>query len=257
MTRRASALLPVLGLVTLVAVPLAWRLLTPPVAAAAIAPLGPLPLGPALAAQGASGGGLELVLLRAGVSPNALAAGGAAPQSLSGLVDSAEAHFAAHSQELALADAAHASARRETDRLRRLIESGKGSQEDVANFQAQSAALASASAAQEATLSALLDAATAGLTANQRTLLRRIQAAKGWGLPIEFAVVERSQEEWVELRGALANERFASKYGEEADPAAAAFLAHARADQAVASARASLDTNQAAITASWNAAHGD
>lgn len=255
MNRRASAFLPVLGLITLVAIPVVWRLAAAPPVVASPA----LATSPLFASSSSNEGtaDLHVALLRAGISPQALAAIGAPTGGIPGLVSAAEQHFVTGAASLTSADAGYAIAKRETDRLRRLIESGKGSQEDVANFQTQSAALASASAAQEATLSALLDAATAGLTANQRTLLRRIQAAKGWGLPIDFAVVERSQEEWVELRGALANERFASKYGEEADPAAAAFLAHARADQAVAAARASLDTNQAAITASWNAAHGD
>ena len=69
-----------------------------------------------------------------------------------------------------------------------------------------------------------------------------------------LVVAERSEPAWVELRGALANERFAAQYGEEQDPAARTLLAITRADAQVAAARTGLDTNLTYLTASWNSA---
>jgi len=251
MHRRAAALLPVLGLVTVVALPIAWRILNPTslVAAPVATALNP---SATFTFEGAAGSSLEVALMRAGVPHEALAAVGASGHGLSGLVHAASTHFANGATTLGVADAAYATAKRESDRLRRLIESGKGSQADVANYQAQMTALATATAQQGSALSALFAAATASLTANQRTSLNRIHAARTWGLPTEFLVVERSPSAWVELRSALANERFAAKYGEEPDLAAQAFLAQARADAAVAAAHTGIETNGAGVTASWD-----
>ncbi len=260
MKRRAAALLPVLGLLTLVALPIAWRLAAPaPIPAPSPSPttIAPTISTSSLFAQASEGNAssnLEVALLRAGVSAQSLAAVGAPTQAIFGIVDAAREHFVAQSVTLASADAAYATAKRESDRLRRAIESGKSAPEDVAIFQLQSAALATATTRQESALNALFAAATVALTQSQRGLLRRIHEQRTWGLPMEFLVAERSEPAWVELRGALANERFAAQYGEEQDPAARTLLAITRADAQVAAARTGLDTNLTYLTASWNSA---
>lgn len=256
MNRRASTLFPIVGLVVLVALPIAWRFWAPPIAAAALAPTAPLLLTSTTVPDGEASSGVEVALLRAGVSPKALAAVGAPTQGLFGLVEAAQTHFTTNAATLTAADAGYATAKRESDRLRRLIESGKGTQEDVADYQTQSAALAAATAQQDSALNALFEATTAALTSEQRASLRRIHAARTWGLPTEFLVVERSQQAWVELRSALANERFAAKYHETSDPAAQAVLASARSDAAVAAAATGIETNLAYVTASWTSALG-
>jgi len=252
MQRRAAALLPILGLIALVAAPIAWRF----VAASPTLVIPTSAAGSLLLPQGEAQGNsnLEVALLRAGVSADSLAAVGAPTQSIFGIVDAARAHFVAGSATLAAADAAYATAKRESDRLRREIESGKGSQEDVTDFQAQSAALATASAQQATALTALFSAATVTLTQSQRDSLRRIHQARTWGLPTEFLVAERSEPAWVDLRSALANERFTAKYGEDPDPAAQTLLSVARSDANVAAARTGIETNLTYLTASWNSA---
>lgn len=253
--RRAAALLPAVALVALIATPIVWRLTASPTLIVPEPAVMPAPAFAVEAGQGESD--LHVSLLRAGVSPDALAAVGVPTNVIATLVTAAQAHVSTEASSIPAADAAYASAKRESDRLRRLIESGKARQEDVAAYATQTSALAAATSAQALALQSLFDAATGGLSSEQRTRLMRIHAAKTWGLPLEFGVVERSQADWVELRGALANERFAAKYGEEPDQAAAAYLAHARVDQAVASARSSLDANRAVVTSAWNTALSD
>lgn len=250
--RRAAALLPVVALVALVATPIVWRLTASPTLIVPEPIVIPVPAVTVEAGQGEAD--LHVSLLRAGVSPDALAAVGVAANGVSVVVAAAQTHVSTEASALTAADAAYATAKRESDRLRRLIESGKARQEDVAAYATQYSALAAATSAQAVALQVLFDAATAGLGSEQRTRLMRIHGARSWGLGIEFGVVERSQSDWVELRGALANERFAAKYGEEPDQAAVAYLAHARANQAVASARANLDANRAVVTSAWNTA---
>lgn len=243
MNRRAAALLPVVSIVALVAVPLAWRALTPTAVVAASTLDGE-----------ASGANLEVALLRAGVSPAGLAAVGAPTQGIFGIVDAARTQFASSAPQLAAADAAYAEAKRESDRLRRLIESGKASPQDVASYQTQMSALATATGQQATALATLFEAATASLSSNQRTALTRIHAARSWGLPTEFLTVERSQESWIALRDALANERFVAKYHEEPVAAAQTLLATSRADATVAAAATGIATNLTYIQASWRSA---
>lgn len=256
MNRRAFALLPLVAMVGFVAVPVAWHFSLSPVAAMSTG-MPPLLLTATLLPDGPSNSDLEVALLRAGISAQSLAAVGLSSQSLAGLVDAAQTHFALHATDLSAADAAYAAAKPACDQARRTIESGKGSQEDVATFQAQSAAVTAASTAQTAALDALRDAATASLSSDQRASLQRIHAARTWGLPTEFCVVERSQEAWVELRSALANERFAAKYGEEMLPAAQALLSVERSSSPVAAAKTGIDTNLSALTTVWTSALAD
>jgi len=206
MSRRAAANLPLLGiLAALLGLPFFWRFLVPPAPApapAAVAIPANLLLPPPTDAAH-----VDALLIRAGISPRALAAVGVPSYQVGTLVSNARAHLLSSPTAISVADGAYATAKREVDRLKRLIESGRGSAEDVQSFQTQSAALATASAQQTAALSALFEAAAQPLSAPQRQLLQRIKASSSWELPIEFSVVTRTDTEWLELRSALANVR--------------------------------------------------
>jgi sirohydrochlorin ferrochelatase len=156
----------------------------------------------------------------------------------------------------ATADASYASARIDSDRLNNLIESGQGSQEDVAAYQTASAALASATSQRQDVLDAVFAAATANLTSNQRTALTNQRTNASWNLSREFLVVNREQTEWVSLRDALAIERIAAKLGESPDAGAQAQLANWRAHGSVAAARTGLNESLTQIRTNWNSAAG-
>jgi len=229
----------------LIAIPTWWRIRwQPPLAA--------------LAAQNppaAVVSDLDVRLIRAGLDAKALAAAGVSANAATALVSAANAHLTDHTAALPNADAAFAAARRETDRLKRLIESGHGAQEDVGNYQTQNTALAAATADRDAALAAIVAAATAGLASDQKTALARIRANQTWKeVGVEFLVVERTEAQWVALRDALAAERIAAAAGDELPQATQTLLATARANGPVAAAHASLGTNLAGLTAAWNAA---
>jgi hypothetical protein len=66
--------------------------------------------------------------------------------------------------------------------------------------------------------------------------------------------VNRTQEEWVQLRDALANERIALEYEDTLDQAMQAQLAIWRSNESVAAATSGIGANLQAITTAWNAA---
>ncbi len=166
-------------------------------------------------------------------------------------------HLLENPGALGLADAAYSAARQDRDRLKRLIQSGQGTSEDVDAYAAAKIALALAESQRETVLGAILAAATSGLSASETNNQAALRSTSNWNLPTEFLVVDHSEAEWVQLREALANERIAAKLGEDPDPDAQALLATFRSDPLVAVAAANLDTNLPAVEAAWDTAVGD
>lgn len=196
-------------------------------------------------------------LHRVGLDPRSLAAGGVSSNSVSAVVADVESATQGNPSGLSGADAAFAEARVAHDSLERKIRSGKASQEEVAAYPSAKSALEAATAAQQSELDALFTAGSGSLGESQRAALAQLRANRAWGLPAEFLVVERTQQQWVALRDALANERFCAEYNETPDANAAALLATTRSNAAVATAITGLSTNLASITSAWNAAASD
>ncbi|MCC6909711.1 MAG: hypothetical protein IT430_17380 [Phycisphaerales bacterium] len=67
-----------------------------------------------------------------------------------------------------------------------------------------------------------------------------IQGNRSWNRPVEFLVVDRADEQWLELRTALAVERQCRERGEVLDVETCALLARLRHAPAVSEARANL-----------------
>jgi hypothetical protein len=246
MSRLARARTSLFGFAfILIAIPLWWRF-----------HWNPAPLIVAAQDPGHAGSSdLAVDLIRAGLDAKALAAAGLSANTVTVLAQATLTHLTANPTSLSAADTAYAAARRESDHLKRLIESGHGSQDDVGNYQTQSATLAAATADRDAALAAIVTAATAGLSSDQKTALARIRANQTWKeAGVEFLVVERTEAQWVALRDALAAERIAAAAGDDLPEATQTLLATARVNESVAAAHASLGTNLAGITAAWNAA---
>ena len=200
---------------------------------------------------------LAEALLRSGLTPEALTAAGASSNGTDTVIADVFFHLLENPGALGLADAAYANARRDSDRLKRLIQSGQGTSEDVDAYAAAKMALAFAESQRETVLGAIFAAATSGLSASETNTLAALRSNGNWSLPTEFLVVDHAEAEWVQLREALANERIAAKLGEEPDPDAQALLATFRSDPLVAVAAANLDTNLPAVEAAWDTAVGD
>jgi hypothetical protein len=245
MSRRAQVHTSLLGVfaAVLLAVPFAWPRYwwwTPTAAQA-----------PSIPAD------FKTTLIRSGLDSAALAAAGVSANSVSSVLQAVATSINNDPARLSNADTSYATARRDVDRLRALIESGKASQEDLSAYQTASSSFATATAARQAALDAYFTAGAGVLSEGQRATLTAIRANRAYELPIEFLVVNRSQQEWVDLRDALANERIEPEVGEEPDAGDQAALATWRAVNAVASAKSSTLANLASVTTSWNTASAE
>lgn len=202
----------------------------------------------------------QVKLLRSGLGADALAAAGVSSGSVTAILQAAADELNAHPSDLTAADSGLVAARVESDRLRIRIQSGQASQEQLSAYQTATSNLASASTSRQAALEAVFAAATANLTAPQRSALTQIRANRAVdhsnGFPIDFLVVSRTEAQWVALRDALANERLAVKYADLANEVCQERLATMRSDGSVAAARTSVQSNLTSVTAAWNTASG-
>ena len=210
-----------------------------------------------LAGAAASIADTEVLALRSGISPEAIAASGIASSAIVGMIDDLTQSDPAQNGELADADAAYASAKSTHDSLQRIVKSGQATDQQVADLQQAKTDLAAAASARDAVLDALFDAATTDVTAAQKATLGTIRGNRRWKLATELLVIDRTDEVWIELRDLLQHERTCQKLGWDVDSACAARLATLRAQSNVATAKTNLDTHLAAVRTAWEAAVSD
>ncbi len=205
------------------------------------------------AAAGASTD-LAVPVLRAGLSPRAIAAAGVAPPGVATMVTDMAASSAHQTGALAAADSTYTQAKVARDTLQRIVKRGQATPQQVLDFQQAKEGFANAAAARQAVLDALFTAATSGSSVAQRATLAQIRANARWKLPTEFLVVSRTQPQWVELRDLLTHEKVCAKLGWDPDPNYVSRLALLRAQPAVAAAKTRLDSTLAAVRAAWEIA---
>jgi hypothetical protein len=196
------------------------------------------------------------VLLRIDLGADTLAAAGITGEQVAALVAAVEqSHSAATLQSR---DEAYIAARVAHDRLRRLVQSGKGTQADVTALREAEESLANATSARESYLAGLRTAALATVTASQTTLVNRIHANRSWGLTAQYLVKDRSEADWVALHEALDAKRINEQDAEEELPASAqSYLAAIDAESEIATAKVNRDSNIAAVQTAWNLAASD
>jgi len=194
---------------------------------------------------------LATTMIRAGLDPAALAGAGLSSNETESVVQAVLSWMVDQHLQLTSADQAFAAARREHDRLLRRVRSGRATEQEISEFQQARATLATVRTQRQNVLNAIFESATASMNGAQRFTLTRIRLNRSWKQPTEFLTVDRTQEEWVALRDALANERISAENGEDPDPDAQALLAQLRSNPAVSAAKANLDANLALITATW------
>jgi hypothetical protein len=204
--------------------------------------------------------GIEKLVMfnRAGLDVRSLAAAGVSPNSISASVLALDTYLSSHATTLSSADTAVATARKESDRLLRLIQSGNAGEQDVTDYQTQKNALATATTQQAAALDAIFEAATANLSQQQHTTLSAIRGnSANEEVSVEFRTISRSKADWMQLRDDLAAERILAHQGEEPFVPGQERLATARANETVAAAKTALDTNLASITTALASATSD
>ncbi len=198
---------------------------------------------------------LATALYRVGLQPERLAATGVEAAVTDDVVLNVKSWIAEHPTSLREADDALFEATKARDALIRKVQSGLASRDEVAACQVAKADYDRVAAERAAKLKGVFDAGTRSLAKDQVDLVSRVHTNEAaWNVPLEYLVVDRTQEEWVHLRAALANEKISAKYGEDPDADDQAHLAEVRANQSVATARVNLETKLGEITAVWEAA---
>ena len=195
-------------------------------------------------------------LLRSGLDADALAAAGVtADADATEVVDDVKAHLVTGLTDLRDADSDYATQRNLVDSLRRKVRSGLASQEEITQLATAKTDLATATSDRETALDAIFDAGTADLSQSSTDLLETIRGNRHWKLPLEFLTGDRTEQEWVDLRDALADERISANFeGEEVSAGSASLLSTCRAVQCVSTARSNLDTHCGHIQAAWDSA---
>lgn len=199
---------------------------------------------------------LTVALMRAGLGPEALTAAGVSGSDAATVVNEARQYMTANPAALSMADTSYASARQSVDQLKRLIQSGQGTDQDLVTYSAAKSQLLQATLQRQGVLDAVFGAGSASLNPNQTDTLAAIRSNSAWDRPTEFLVANRPDAQWVELRNVLAHTRIATDLGETPAPEAVATLSEYAGHPPVAAAKASLDVNLAVVTAAWEQAIG-
>ncbi len=192
-------------------------------------------------------------LAAVGLSPDVLCAAGLTSQQAASVVGNAMAHLAEHGEDLALAIAAHTTAKAEVERLERVTVLGMASQQEAADLAAARQSLVGATSAMTSARAALFDAATQGLSASTKALIQRFHAHRGRDVHMKYLGADRSEAEWRALREALANVSIAARRNEAVDSVSASIVAAEDSTEETIRASASL-LNLEDVRASWRSA---
>ena len=197
---------------------------------------------------------LSDTLMRIGLDAGSMAASSVQSSEVAGIATNVRDYLDANSTELSSADAAFLSAKQDVSALSKLVNGGEGTAQDATDLATALAALDTAETDRDAAIDALFDAGIDDLTAAQSTALSNIRANKHWGLPIEFAAKNRTDQDWLSLAEALTDERVSALEEVSASAACVALLLSERSDSAVSTAKTAYDTNLTAVKASWASA---
>lgn len=179
-----------------------------------------------------------------GLSPDALTAAGLNAEMAAQIKVNLEAHLSSQGAGLATAIDAWGAAHREADLAQRAVQSSKGTVESMA---ARRTALASALANKDAAINAATTAALERFDSNIVATLARIKANRPNNVPVQYLLVDRTDEQWLQLSDALSQKRTREHLHREMDADAAAVIAEADAEPATIAAVAAVSSSLAAI----------
>ena len=199
---------------------------------------------------------LEVPILRAGISPEFLAASGASSGAVNTVINAVAEEFGDLSA-LEAADSAFTAARQAHADLERLVKSGLGDEGDATALAAAVTTMNSAKSALDTLLAGARAAGVAELTTPQQATYTSLCANRDRRMPTEFLVLDLDSADWIKLRDALNDEKAAPKLGLDPNAELQSFLSAKRADSAVAAAKTSLDANLTAIQTAWTASFAD
>jgi hypothetical protein len=191
-----------------------------------------------------------------GLDPDALAASGVTSDQVPPLFTDLGTAMASAETGLIAADAACMSSQQSQTSLENDVRAGKRGAETLASLQSAKTAAAAAISARDTLLESEFVAATASLNEGQIATLRAIRRNRHWLTPMEYAVVDRTEAQWVALKDALAGEQIAAARGVSPSGAAHDLMMSASSVDAVSTAKTRLQTNGAAVKNAWMDALG-
>jgi hypothetical protein len=200
---------------------------------------------------------LDVALRRVHLGPQELAAIGLSAQQTTALVGRARSGLSGSIVAFRAADDAAANARKELDRLERLVRSGLGTENDVSALTTAQSTLASTTATRQQQLDAVLAAGVGdALSPDQMATLATVRTNSVWDIPLEYRcrsgqVLER---DWVALRDALADQRIAARQGGSPSQGSQSVLDAWGQDTAVSGAHTNLANGLETVTAAYNSA---
>lgn len=192
------------------------------------------------------------MLHAAGLAPDALAAAGLTAAQAAAALERVNTQLPTLSTQFRAAAEAHAAARREHDRLERLVRSGTGTAQDLLALESARAQLQSAAAQRDAATQAFVSATELGPEFTAR--LATLHDPRGEGFPRHHRAAQRTDAQWQSLRYALASSTVHERLGLEVPAPARAVILASEAHPAVAAAAAGLSSNGAAVASAWNQA---
>jgi hypothetical protein len=194
-------------------------------------------------------------IVRAGLDPRSLVAAGFTAQDATLIVGHAVEFLAEHTLEMREVESQLADARKALPRLENAAIAGEPAP-GAAKALTQGRSLISSLEAQVRDFEAAVFAAgTNGLDQGKVARVASIKASRTSGLPLEFRLQARSDEEIVALRDALAARDIATRAGSEPSDAASQIITSASTPDC--NEAASRLGNCAAVTTAWNAAVGE
>jgi hypothetical protein len=197
---------------------------------------------------------LDVTLRRVGLTAEDCCAAGLTSQQTTSLVGNARSHLDVNIELLRTADEQRMNAKAEYTSLKRLVQSGQATQQDLAAFQAAGTALDNAEAAVATALSNAYDAALGGLAQGLTGDLGTLKGNTEQRIDTQYRIVDRTEADWVSLRRAIAAIRIAQKLGEDPPPESLQIVNEADADPDVSAAKTKIDLNLDQIQTAWNQA---
>ena len=191
-----------------------------------------------------SSSAIELALYRAGITPQTLAASGVAAGDVEQIIINATAHVSADPDAMQIADNAHAALKTSVSQLERRVRAFTATEQEAESLPGLRTQLQTAANNRTAVEDDIFSAATADLTNGQINGLLALRLNRAdWHLPLQYMTGDRTEADWVALRGALAEERIHTRLGEEIAAEITQLLAAVRAEAETMSA-AGLDNRQ-------------
>ncbi|MBI3818844.1 MAG: hypothetical protein HY286_09160 [Planctomycetes bacterium] len=199
---------------------------------------------------------LTSALYRAGLDPSSIAAAGVNGSGATAIVNNVKQYLTDHPNDLSTADTNYCNAKVSADSLRRIVQSGTATSEQLTQYQAASSTLDTATTARATALASIVTAGVANVSNDQKTALQNIAANQSWGVSIEYTATSATEAQWVALRNALAVKRINTKYGVSVPDGVTTLIATWDAKTDVAAATTAFDSNLASVTTAWNNAVG-